>query len=145
MSARQICYRDIQRYKYRLLEDYHLDTREHDISFSIADDITTPFIDFAKDGRLTIRKDYAWDGPSGPTVDTSSFMRGALVHDAFYQLLREGQVAPDQRKSADDLMKKLCRQDGMSRFRAWYTHRAVRRFAEFAARPSTRKAPDPIP
>ena len=57
MPDRQICYRDIQKYKYRLLEDYHLDTREHDISFSIADDIRTPFIDLTKDGRLTIRKD----------------------------------------------------------------------------------------
>jgi hypothetical protein len=37
-------------------------------------------------------KGYAWNGPSGPTLDTRNFMRGSLVHDALYQLMREGRM-----------------------------------------------------
>jgi hypothetical protein len=72
-------------------------------------------------------------------------MRAALVHDVFYQLMREEELPQTTRRAADDLMKALCKQDGMSAARAWYTHRAVRRFAESAAEASAQKAPDPIP
>lgn len=108
-------------------------------------------------GRLLIRKGYAWDGPSGPSVDTKSFMRGSLVHDALYQFLREGKVLhmepnepgglvdtqflnPDGwREIADNLLHEHCREDGMSRIRAWFVLRVVRRFAGDAAKPAEKK------
>ena len=75
---------------------------------------------------------------SGPTVDTRTFMRGSLVHDALYQLMREEYL--DYKKDqeyANNLLKQICREDGMSKFRAWYVHRALRLFGEKAAKPSS--------
>lgn len=88
-------------------------------------------------GKLTIKKGYAWDGPSGPTVDTPAFMRGALVHDACYQLIRDGILPEGARKQADQLLYEFCRKDGMNWFRAQYVHRAVRMFGKASARPGS--------
>lgn len=95
------------------------------------------------DGTLRVFPDYAWDGPSGPTVDTPDWMDASLVHDIFYQLMRTRQI-PDKkdrrsrekiRKKADKLMKKMLIEAGMSRFRAWYSYQGVRLFAAWAANP----------
>lgn len=79
------------------------------------------------DGVLTIRKGYPSDGPSGPTVDTKSFMRGAFAHDALYNLMRRDKLSISFREEADRLLRDLCLADGMWRWRAWWVHRAVRR------------------
>jgi len=90
-------------------------------------DIQTDYIDLGADGRLVIRKGYAWDGPSGLTIDTSTFMRGSLVHDALYQLIRHGFISNDEwREQADKEMRRICREDGMFRIRAWWVYWAVR-------------------
>jgi hypothetical protein len=39
------------------------------------------------------------------------------------------------RKDADQIMRELCRKDGMGAFRRWYAYWAVRLCAEGAARP----------
>jgi hypothetical protein len=62
------------------------------------------FVTIDKNGNLRIKKGYAWDGPSGPTIDTKNFMRGSLIHDALYQLMREGIIAQHQRKRADEIL-----------------------------------------
>jgi hypothetical protein len=93
------------------------------------------FIDL-KGGRLTIKKGYAFDGPSGPTFDTKSFMRGSLVHDALYQLIREGKIDQSCRADADKLLRKICREDGMSWLRSRWVYHSVRMFGGAAARPS---------
>lgn len=85
-------------------------------------------------GRLTIHEGWPWDGPSGPTKDTPSFMRGSLAHDALYILLRAGKLVPSLRKVADKLLYQLCRQDGMGWFRAQYVYLALRLGAGFAAK-----------
>lgn len=79
------------------------------------------------------------DGPSGPTIDTKEFMRGAFVHDALYQLIREGHLLMRDRKQADKILRRMCIEDGMSRFRAWYVYEAVSRFAKWAAKPGTQE------
>ena len=100
------------------------------------------FVTLEPNGLLSLRRGYAWDGPSGPTLDTRNFMRASLVHDALYQLMREGLLDSSQRLYADRLLRKICRQDGMSRFRAWYVYRALRAFGGKGARP--RKPFNPI-
>ena len=83
------------------------------------------------EGLLIISAGYAWDGPSGITIDTKSFMRGSLFHDAVYQLLREGKlIIPDGRKLADKLLRAICIEDGMWKIRAWWVYRAVRMFGK---------------
>lgn len=111
-------------YKYQLEEDYQQETGIKPV---------TPggnrFVQMTLDGALLIRAGYAWDGPSGPTLDTPDFMRGSLVHDALYQLMREGILSKDlHRKQADDLLRTICREDGMPAIRAWWVYLAVRNF-----------------
>jgi hypothetical protein len=76
---------------------------------------------------------YAWDGPSGPTIDTANAMRGSLVHDALYQLMRYGALPQSTRKAADDEFRRILRADGMSAARAWLWYHTVRPAAGFAA------------
>jgi len=79
---------------------------------------------------LTIHEGYAWDGASGPTIDTKSFMRGSLVHDALYQLISTKKLGKEHRRDADKVLYRICREDGMSWFRAKYVYYAVRKFGE---------------
>lgn len=102
--------------------------------------IHTDFIDLDTDGTLALRSGYAWDGPSGPTVDTPTFMRGSLVHDALYQLMREGCLdRAIHREAADRILRALCLEDGMNPLRAWWVYHGVRLFADPAADPAADK------
>ena len=122
-------------YKYQLKADYVVD-----ITITPAEPIDTDYIALTQEGSLTIKKGYAWDGPSGPTIDTLNFMRGALVHDALYQLMRERHLDKDKdRPAADKLLRTLCRQDGMSWIRAWWVYHAVRLFGDPSADPAHKK------
>jgi hypothetical protein len=95
--------------------------------------IETDYITLTHQGDLFVKKGYAWDGPSGPTIDTKTFMRGALIHDALYQLMREGFLGGDCRKRADEELRRICLEDGMCQFRACWVYWAVR----LAAGPAT--------
>ena len=122
-------------YKYQLVNTY-----EFKVSIKPEEDITTDFIDLTSAGLLTAKKGYAWDGPSGPTIDTKNFMRGSLVHDALYQLMRTEHIEKDKWRAEADLeLKRICLKDGMSKIRAWYVHRAVHKAASLAADPRRRK------
>lgn len=133
----RICYKD--GYKYQLRETYSLT-----IKAAPESDITTLFVTLDTQGTLTIQKGYAWDGPSGPTIDTKNFMRGALVHDALYQLMRDcpAQYPKDKyRQQADDLLHAICLEDGMSKLRAWWVHLGVRKFGDPSADPGKLRPP----
>ena len=119
-------YRKLKGYKYQLLEDYSLE-----VDIYPRDPIATHFLLLMPSGLLRIRKGYAWDGASS-AFDSADFMRGSLVHDALYQLIREGYLAKTHRKYADILLRDICTEDGMNRVRAWYVYHAVRLFAGFA-------------
>lgn len=118
-------------YKYQLVEPY-----EVKIPITPDRDATTSLLRLSKDGTLLILDGYAWDGPSGPAVDTTNFMRGSLVHDALYQLIRLGMLDRHWRTQADEVLRDICIEDGMSKARAWWVHTAVKTFAQRAARPS---------
>jgi hypothetical protein len=129
--AKHIWYRELSQYKYQLLEKY-----VHETGLKIPKAVRTKedWVRMDKTGRLTLKKGYAWDGPSGPTIDTRNFMRGSLVHDALYQLMREGFLRQNKRKQADALLQSICLEDGMSKVRAAYVYHAVRAFAAGAAK-----------
>ena len=114
-------------YKYQLKSSYSFKT-----GFRLHYPIASDFIRLYIDGELLILKGYAWDGPSGPAIDTPSFMQASLVHDALYQLMREGRMPLECRKDADVLLYDIARQDGMWYIRAMWTYWAVRRFAKSA-------------
>ena len=102
-------------------------------------DIKTDFIELSIEGILTIKKGYAWDGPSGPTIDTPNFMRGSLVHDALYQLLRYQLIDEEWRDEADEELRRICCEDGMPKIWARWVYIAVRKWGKVAASPESRK------
>ena len=110
--------------KYELAEQYDVQT-----GVKVDHLVRSDYLLLYQDGRMVIMKGYAWDGPSGPTIDTKNFMRGALVHDALYQLIRNGKLPEDPwRKYADDILRQICKEDGMNCIRAWYVWKSVRLF-----------------
>jgi len=114
-------------YKYQLFSDHVIA-----LDFGPQTEINGPFLAMTTAGLLTIGRGYAWDGPSGPTIDTENFMRGSLVHDALYQLIREGGFGTEYdekeraRENSDKLLRELCKRDGMSPIRAWWVFQGVR-------------------
>lgn len=91
--------------------------------------------DSAFPGMIEFRSGYTWDGPSGPTFDTKNWMRASLVHDGFYQLIREGFLPQSDRKIADRIMHSILLEDGMSKTRAGWSYLGVRVFGKWAANP----------
>ena len=125
------CYRELHRYKYQLVDEYRVN-----IDIKPSQNLSFPFVLLSSEGLLTIKKYYAWDGPSGPTIDTRNFMRGSLVHDALYQLMRlKALDYKVHRKRADEILREICLEDGMCSFRAWYVYYAVHFFACESAKP----------
>jgi hypothetical protein len=131
-----IFYKKLRHYKYVLHADIIYPTPI--IANSVKDD---GLVQIDKRGTLTIKKGYAWDGPSGPTIDTKNFMRGSLIHDALYQLIREGFIPQDERQLCDDILRRLCRQDGMSYIRALWVYQGVRLGGASSTQPDMLIAP----
>lgn len=122
-------------YKYQLKENYSIR-----IDIKPPALIDTDYLALTTDGILTVKKGYAWDGPSGPTIDTPNFMRGSLIHDALYQLMRERLLDEEtHRETADRLLQGICLEDGMSSLRAWLVYQAVHYFGEPSADPANDK------
>lgn len=121
-------------YKYQLKEDYNVQLPESPRVY-----IDHPFFSLTINGLLGLKAGYAWDGPSGPVIQTSTFMRASLVHDALYQFMREGYVTQDFRPKADLILKQFCLEDGMSSLRAWYVYQAVKLLGTPFAKPKNKK------
>ena len=122
-------------YKYQIKEIYTVQ-----IELRPPVNINTEYIELDTAGKIKITKGYAWDGPSGPTIDTLTFMRGSLIHDALYQLMREEYLDHNiYRKTADIILRKICREDGMWFLRAWWVYAGVRLFADPAADPADKR------
>ena len=73
--------------------------------------IDTEFIKLSAEGYMFIKSGYAWDGASGPTIDTSNTMVPSLVHDAFCQLIRLGYLPDSARIEADNFFFVLLREE----------------------------------
>lgn len=121
-------------YKYQLYADYSIY-----VGIFPDTEIEAGYLKLTTDGVLHINKGYAWDGPSGPTWDSPSAMRGSLVHDALYQLMRLQLIGTEHRERADLLLTLICVEDGMWQWRAEIWFRFVRLFAA----PATRACNEP--
>ena len=136
MEKNPIHYRDLPTWKYQLLEKWRVGTG------ILGWDITAPY-ELGKsiplwllyhDGLLIVNRGYAWDGPSGPTIDTKNFMRGSVVHDVLYQAIQLGLLPFSYRQKADKELDKLLKEDGMSWLRRKYVYRSLRLFGGGAAK-----------
>ena len=122
-------------YKYQLANSYKINIpiRPHSA-------IDTDYIYLDTNGNLLVEKGYAWDGPSGPVIDTEENMRASLVHDALYQLMRNRELSSrTHRKAADQLFKDICKEDGVSNFRASAYYKALRKYGKPAASTQNKK------
>ena len=88
-------------------------------------------------GVLAIHAGYAWDGASGPVIDRPSVMRASLIHDALYQLIREGHLSIKFRDQCDRLFKRLCIEDGTNKFLAHIYYLGLKYAGGPAASPSS--------
>jgi hypothetical protein len=120
------------RYKYEVIKHY-----------STWIDILPPkylcvpdYIYLAPSGYMEICKGYRWDGPSFLAIDwpKSHVMEGSLVHDALYQLMREGLLDIKYRHTADEILRDICIECGMwpprARLWCWFVKRFAGKYAE---------------
>jgi hypothetical protein len=134
----QFCYRRVRNYKYQLREDF---TYNLGRTFDPAP-IGNEFIEITADGIITIRKHYAWDGVSGPVIETQANIKASLVHDALYQLMREGHLDHVMyREWSDRLFMEMCRKGGVWGSVAAIYLRALRLFGAKNARPRENATP----
>ena len=112
-------------YKYQLVEDYQIKVPDVKIPKRVSTD--NDYVSMGIYGDVLIRAGYAWDGATS-AIDTKNFMRGSLVHDALYQLIRRGLLDSSYRKQADDILRQILREDGMSWVRSLWVYKAVRMF-----------------
>lgn len=109
MTTRVVYYRT--GYRHQLAEDFEIYVASAGIF------PTEPggneYVQLTIDGRLMISKGYAWDGASGPAINTTSFVRPSLVHDALYQLIRLGVVPRECRAASDKLLGHMLREDSL--------------------------------
>jgi len=92
------------------------------------------FVRITSDGQLLLREGYAWDGVSGPVADTKINMRGGLVHDALYQLLRNDILPREYQIVADIVAKNIWIEDGMWAWQAGMYYRVLRTVSPFTAK-----------
>ena len=97
------------------------------------------YITLYEDGWVYVRKGYAWDGPSGPTLDTKSTLRGSVLHDVLYQLIRFEALPRDARIKADAEALKRWLQDKMWKVRAYVWTKLLNKHAATAAHPDHKR------
>jgi len=103
-------------------------------------DIAAKFIKLDTQGRLTIFDGYAWDGPSGPVIDTRENMRASLGHDALCQpMCLQFLSAKKYEDLADRFFKKLCILDGVPHPTAEAYYLGLERGGEPTTDPKNRK------
>lgn len=107
-------------YKYQLDKIYSVQTK-----LRPEKDILTAFLQLYTSGLMTFQNSYAWDGCSGPTWDNKTNMRGGLVHDGGYQLLRLGLLSQEFKEPIDRELQRLMLEDGAWKIRAWYYYQGV--------------------
>jgi len=122
--------------------EYTRVTYKYQLRKTLVHELTTPILtagisvgnDFVQlqDGVLTIKCGYAWDGASGPTIDTQSTMMASLIHDAGYQLMREGWLHWRYKELFDEELKQVMLQKGALPLRAGYYKAAVARYGHAA-------------
>ena len=130
----QVQYRKVAKYKYLVTVSTAYQTPIKGFVAEAKDNAGEVMARLEEDGRMYVFRGYAWDGPSGPTIDTPDWMDPSLVHDVFYQFLRSGELPKKLRKKIDKFMFKMLLREGMSRFRARYSYIFVRLFGGPAAR-----------
>ena len=86
----------------------------------------------SKDSVLSVKRGYAWDGASGPIINTRDTLVASLVHDVLYQAMRLNLIKPskDNRKIADKNFFEILKMHGVNSIRRKVWYFAVRLFGK---------------
>lgn len=118
-------------YPNRAGKKFHLD-RDYRMKVAVKPEceIQTGLISLDRDGNLKLRCGFSWNGANA-TIDTKTILRGSMVHDALYDLMRKGLLDSSQwRETADIELARICREDGMRKSRIVILNFLVRKFGE---------------
>lgn len=119
--------------KYQLAQDFEIHTP---ITGEAIDD---QFFTLYRDGFLRVRKGFAWDGASGPTLDTKNSMSASLVHDVLCIMMRDRRLSYARWQDITNLFfEEMCIRAGMWRWRSRLWYLAV----EFADAGNPNQGPD---
>ena len=104
-------FREVKR-SFKLESDTYFDTK---ISGTFC---SNKFMSLDKCGKLGIYKGYLWDGVSVlpmwiNTALKEKVMKGSLLHDALYHLMRQGLLPQECKPAADYLMHRQFLADGL--------------------------------
>lgn len=119
--------------------DYDIIKREYEYKLKVQQlcqttirpekEITHPYFNLTLDGGLTVKVGYEWDGATF-YPDFDCIMFGSLIHDCLLQMVTEGMIAPENRRLADKLLKRLCIGSGMPAAEAQLVYNAVRVYSK---------------
>ena len=114
-------YYEMKSYRFQVAEDTELE---------LINDI--PNIEFdwfsVSNRKIQIKKGYAWDGASGPTINTKDTIKASLIHDCLYQAMRLGIIDESNRKTADKELRDQMIKAGCWKIRAYIWYIMVRLF-----------------
>ena len=113
-------YRDIRAYKFQVYE-----TEVTKTPIIPEKEIYHEFFMLLMDGTLTVKKGYAWDGASGPVIQTKALLKASLAHDVFFQCMRVGLLPKSYFEVVNKFLQIQCIQFGMNKLFAWGVYQAV--------------------
>ena len=113
------------KYKFKVEENFSIE-----LPFKIPD-FEHPYAS-SKDSILEIKKGYAWDGASGPIINTRDTLVASLVHDVLYQAMRLNLIksSKENRKIADKNFFEILKMHGVNAIRRKVWYFAVRFFGK---------------
>ena len=113
------------KYKFKVEENFSIE-----LPFKIPD-FEHPYAS-SKDSILSIKKGYAWDGASGPIINTRDTLVASLVHDVLYQAMRLNLIksSTENRQIADKNFFEILKMNGVNSIRRKVWYFAVRLFGK---------------
>lgn len=118
----------IDGFRYQLAKDFVIQ-----IPIKLNHGIYDEYHTINRDGLLTLKRGFAWDGPSGPTINTKNSQIPAAVHDALYRMIRNDALPYSMKEVADQIFYEMLMHFGMSKFRAWIWWLGVHLFGKCSA------------
>lgn len=113
------------KYKFKVEENFSIE-----LPFKIPD-FVHPYASL-KDGILSVKRGYAWDGASGPIINTRDTLVASLVHDVLYQAMRLNLIksSKENRMIADKNFFEILKMNGVNSIRRKVWYLAVRLFGK---------------
>jgi len=116
-------YKALGDWKYRVTKGFSVQT-----DIIPPEKIQTNFSTLTVKGRLYIHKGFCWDGASG-AFDTKNIMKASCLHDCLCNWMAAGLLSFDEYwEPADELLRKISINEGMSKGRARTIYMAVKEY-----------------